>query len=90
MAPSPSSKALPTPPSGENINLVARALPASRRPCPSHSRHRDGINLGLLRSFYNGGGGITRSATGLLWRVGSLLAFVEVAQDRGAAVSDLP
>ena len=27
------------------------------RPCPSYSRRRDRINLGLLRSYYKGGGG---------------------------------
>ena len=27
------------------------------RPCPSYSRRRDRINLGLWRSLYNGGGG---------------------------------
>ena len=30
--------------------------PGRIRPCPSYSRRRDRINLGLLRSLYKGGG----------------------------------
>ena len=33
--------------------------PGRLRPCPSYSRRGDHINLGLLRSFYKGGRGIT-------------------------------
>ena len=32
--------------------------PAHLRPCPSYSGRGDHINLGLWRSFYNGGGGV--------------------------------
>ena len=35
------------------VVCVARKL----RPCPSYSRRRDRINLGLWRSLYKGGGG---------------------------------
>ena len=35
------------------VACVARKL----RLCPSYSRHRDRINLGLWRSLYKGGGG---------------------------------
>ena len=35
------------------VVCVARKL----RPCPSYSRRRDRINLGLWRSLYRGGGG---------------------------------
>ena len=35
------------------VACVARKL----RPCPSYSRRRDRINLGLWRSLYKGGGG---------------------------------
>ena len=38
------------------VVCVARKL----RPCPSYSRRRDRINLGLWRSLYKGGGGYTR------------------------------
>ena len=31
--------------------------PGHLQPCPSYGRRRDGINLGLLRSLYKGGGG---------------------------------
>ena len=34
------------------VVCVARKL----RPCPSYSRRRDRINLGLWHSLYNGGG----------------------------------
>ena len=40
------------------VVCVARKL----RPCPSYSRHRDRINLGLWRSLYKGGGGSVYSA----------------------------
>ena len=40
------------------VVCVARKL----RPCPSYSRRRDRINLGLWRSLYKGGGGGVRKA----------------------------
>ena len=39
--------------------------PGRLRPCPSYSRRRDRANLGLLRSFYRGGGGGGGLAQGL-------------------------
>ena len=36
--------------------LVVACVARKRRPCPSHIRHRDRINLGLWRSLYKGGG----------------------------------
>ena len=38
--------------------------PGHLRPCPSYSRRRDRINLGLLRSLYKGGGGTPDKARG--------------------------
>ena len=35
--------------------------PGRLRPCPSYSRRKDRINLGLLRSFYKGGGAYNNS-----------------------------
>ena len=35
------------------------------RPCPCYSRRRDRINLGLLRSYYRGGGGTVFQYTGV-------------------------
>ena len=57
------------------VACVARNL----RPCPSYSRHRDRINLGLWRSLYKGGGGtnpqraqgVSGSAEGLVHQWGS-------------------
>ena len=39
------------------VVCVARKL----RPCPSYSRRRDRINLGLWRGLYKGGGGVCTS-----------------------------
>ena len=36
--------------------LVFVCVVRKLRPCPSYSRRRDRINLGLWRSLYNGGG----------------------------------
>ena len=36
--------------------LVVVCVACKLRPCPSCSRRRDRINLGLLRSYYKGGG----------------------------------
>ena len=37
------------------VSVVACVM-RKLRPCPSYSRRRDRINLGLWRSFYKGGG----------------------------------
>ena len=50
------------------VACVARKL----RPCPSYSRRRDRINLGLWRSLYKGGG--------YSWQ-DSLLTFAEIELD---------
>ena len=42
------------------VACVARKL----RPCPSYTRRRDRINLGLWRSLYKGGGGGNRLILG--------------------------
>ena len=40
--------------------LVVVCVAHKLRACPSYSRRRDRINLGLLRSLYRGGGGVQR------------------------------
>ena len=39
-------------------SLVVVCVARKLRPCPSYSRRRDRINLGLWCSLYKGGGGI--------------------------------
>ena len=38
--------------------------PGCLRPCPSYSRRRDRVNLGLLRSLYRGGAGVLEEGEG--------------------------
>ena len=50
------------------VACVARKL----RPCPSYSRRRNRINLGLWRSLYRGGGGVREQPTAPIQQIADL------------------
>ena len=63
------------------VVCVARKL----RSCPSYSRRRDRINLGLWRSLYKGGGGVSHLFHNGFHVTGEIITVVQHVCNRGRA-----